>query len=276
VPPLDIVKRPEEKSPKTPKNPKPPAKEESVLTDRLEMFRYDMVEATTLPVVLKVRELDREAVRKQLTTELGKDRNFRLELPCQNGTKAFGRVQAVAKAMQVGLMIDKRAVERLKLPQWKTNYVVYLENLTPEEAARFLQQMGVEDTKRATSKPSEAQFDRLVLTRMTAQHHKELSTLMGVDPTVTETGKKQPLGADPRKPLSELTAAQVSQALAGQGSVPRPKVGKPAAKAPERFALVLAYNPVRPDRGSAEIKRFLEARKPAKPGTVRILLVLRS
>jgi hypothetical protein len=271
----EIVKLPLEapSKPSVEVNPAP-SKDETVLTDRLEMFRLTEVQAA-LPVVLKVRELDREPVRKDLIGALRKDANFRLELPCQNGTKAFEHVQTVAKAMNLGLVIEKRAQDRLKMPKWKTNYVVYMENLTPEELAQFLQRIGVEDKKKAAHKPAEGQFDRLVLTRMTPEHHKELSTLMGVDPTASEPAPKGPLGTDLHKPLSDLTALQVGQTLAGQGGTPRPEAGKPAAKPPAHLALVLAYNPVRPYPGSVEIKRFLESRKSAKPGTLRVLLVLR-
>ncbi len=247
-----------------------PPKEESVLTDRMEMFEYSKVE-TVLPVVLKVRELDQDSVRNRLITELRKDANHRLELPCPNRTKAFERVQAAAKVMNFGLLIEKRAQERLKLPALKTNYVIYIENITHEELARFVHHMGAEDTKNGSGKPIENPFDRLVLTRMTPQHHKELSALLGVDPTETPPNPKGPLEADPHKPLSDLTAEQVGKALAGQGGTPRSEAGKP----PHLYALVLPYNPVRPHSGSPEIKRFLENRKPAKPGTIRVLLVLR-
>jgi hypothetical protein len=172
-------------------------------------------------------------------------------------------------------VVEKGAGERLKL-QSQAGYAVYIEDVTPEELALFIQRVGVEDAKLAARKPMEAQFDRLVLTHMTPQNHKELSTLLGVDPTTTEPSPKGSSAPDPRKPLSDTTAQQVSRSLAGQGGAPRPEAGKPAAKLPERFALVLAYNPIRSSPGSDEIKHFLETRKPARPGTIRLLLVLRS
>jgi hypothetical protein len=260
--------------PKPSRSDKPPTppKEEAVLTERLEMFQLDRV-ANTLPVVVKVGDLDREPARKSLLAELDKDNNFRIELPCQHGTKAFERVQKAAAAVRLGLIVEKQAQERIKL-KWRTNYVLYIENVTPAELTRLLRQIGVEDRKLAAGKPAEAQIDRLVLTRLSAQQHKELSTLLGIDPTTTVPAAPGPLGADPRKPLSDATAQQVTQALAGQGT-PRPQAGKKAEKPPEQFALVLAYNPVRPAPGSAEIKRFLESRKPTRPGTIRVLLVLR-
>jgi hypothetical protein len=272
--PHAVANRSEKPSGKDSDKPPPPPKEESALTDRLEMFQLDRV-PDALPVVMKVRDLEQEPERKHLTAELGKDRDFRMELPCQNGSKAFERVQRAAQTLNIGLILDMQAQERLKL-KWHTNYVLYFENVTPDEFVRFMNQIGIEDRKSAAGKASEVRIDRLVLTRMTAQHRKELSTLLGLDPTTNLPRSPEPSGIDPSKPLAELTARQLGQALGGQGVKPRPETGKPAAKTPETFALVLAYNPVRPSPGSDEIKRFLENRKPVRPGTIRVLLVLRS
>jgi hypothetical protein len=273
-----VVKTPEgdNRPDDNPSTPSLPPKEETVLTERLEMFRLSKV-PDILPVVLKVRELDQEVVRNHLIMELGKDRNFRLELPCQNGTRAFERVEGAAKAMNLDLVIERRARDRLKLPRWKTNYVVFVENLTPEESAHFIQLIGAVDTKIAAGKLAETQFDRLVLTHMIPQHHKELSALLlGLDPTGMEPSTKGPPVTDPRKPLSDLTPQQAKPARAGQGSNLRPEPDNSSSKPSEHLVLVLAYNPVRPDPRSAEIKRFLESRKSTKPGTIRLLLILRS
>lgn len=275
VNPPKIVQRPEDK-PKTsaPKNSSTPPKPETALTDRLELFHLDRV-PDLLPVIVKVSELEKEPQRKELVAALRKDSNFRVELPCPNGTKAMERVQNAARKLQFDLIIDKPAQERIKL-KWRTNYVLYLENVTPEELTHFVRQIGAEDRKSAAKKPAEAQIDRLVLTQMTAQHRKELSTLLGIDPTTTSPAATGLLGTDLRKPLSEATAQQLGTALAGKGGTPRPQAGKPAPKAPKNVALVLAYNPVRPSPGSDDIKRFLDGRKPNRPGTIRVLLVLRS
>ena len=272
--PPAVVKKDEDKpKPNVPDKAPAPPKEETALTAGLEMFQLDSV-PDTLPVVVKVGDLDQETRHKSFLAELDKDSNFRIELPCNHGTKAFERVRQAARTIHLGLIVEKQAQERIK-SKWRTNYVLYIENVTPEELTRFVQQIGVADRKISSGKPAEAQIDRLVLTRMTAQQRKELSTLLGIDPTTTAPAATGPLGTDPRKPLSDLTAQQLGQALAGQGGTPRPEAGKPAVKPPEHFALVLAYNPVRPAPGSEEIKRFLESRKPARSGTIRVLLVLR-
>lgn len=271
VPAPPVVVKDREKT--VPDVPPTPPKEETALTDRLEMFQLDRV-PDLLPVVVKVSDLDQEAGCKHLLAELRKDNDFRIELPCPNGTKAFERVRQAARTLHFGLVIDKQAQERIKL-KLRTNYIIYIENLTPEELTRFMQQIGAEDRKSAAGKPTEVQIDRLVLTRMTEQQRKELSTLLGIDPTSSVPAATGPLGTDPRKPLADLTAQQLGQALAGQGGTPRPEPGKPTLKPPDHVALVLPYHLVRPSPGSDEIKRFLESRKPTRPGTIRVLLVLR-
>jgi hypothetical protein len=56
--------------------------------------------------------------------------------------------------------------------------------------------------------------------------------------------------------------------LAGQGRAGAKPVG-------EHTMLAMPYNPVRPHRDSAEVKRFLDERKPLRPGALQVLLVLR-
>lgn len=256
-----------------PDKPPTPPKQDTALTERVEMFPLDRV-PDLLPAIFQVSDLDRDPTRKQFLAELGKDSDFRIELPCPNGTKALERVEKAARSLHFGLLIDKQAQERIK-QKWRTSYALYIEDVTLEELTRFVQQIGVEDRKRATGKPAEAMIDRLVLTRLTGRHRKELGTLLGVDPALVAPTATGPLGADPRKPLSDATARQIGQALAGQGGTPRPKSDKPAAKPLEHTALVLVYNPARSSSGSDEIKHFLESRKPPRAGTLRILLVLR-
>jgi hypothetical protein len=250
-------------------------KEGNVLTDRMEMFRIDRV-TLALPVVLRLHNLDQEPVRRQLLDELARDREVRIELPCRNSTRAFERLQEGFKAANFGAIIDPHAQARLKLPQIPTTYALYLENLTPDELARLLLRLGQDDKKAGTRKPPDAQFDRLVLARMGPQDHKELTALLGIDPTqAAAPAPSGPLGTDPRQPLTDLTAKQVSESLAGQGGTPRPEAGKAPARPPEHQVLVLALIPGRSHAGSPEIARFLENRKPPRPGTLRLLLVLR-
>jgi hypothetical protein len=262
----------------------PPAmKEDDAFTyPGLEIFTPPAVPNPTvdLPIPFKLRELGEEATRKRLLAELQKDSAFRVELPCDNGTRAFERLQTVFKARHVTLTIDATAQRRLAHPQWKTNYVLLAEDLTPDELAALLQPLTADDKN--GGKPAEGPFDSLVLTRMTERDHKELASLLGVEPAQAAPPKAAgPLGADPHKSPADGTLDQLTAALAGQGGTPpRPEPGKspgvkPADKPAEHTLLVMPYNPVRPKPDSEEVRRFLAERKPIRPGALQVLLVLR-
>ena len=52
--------------------------------------------------------------------------------------------------------------------------------------------------------------------------------------------------------------------------------GKSRTPPPLHYGLVLPYGPATSRASSAEVKRFVEARKPARPGTVQVMVVLRT
>ena len=269
-PPTVVVKGPSDTELHGPPLPVPGNTEpsEALLDRAMERFRPEMATGAVKPVILKLHDLDQDATRKKLNDELAQDTGFRLELPCDNGTRSCDRLLAVCKEQKIAVLIDQKAQQRLKAPQVKTNYVLYLENVTPEELARLVEQLGADDKKAGAKKSTEARFDRLVVTRLTKRDYKELSDLLGIDPSKVEAPKATgPLGTDLRKPLSEQTADQVAKSLEGN---------KSAAPAAAQQALALAYNPVLPPKNSPEVKRFLDSRKPPLPGTVRAIIVLRS
>jgi hypothetical protein len=275
-PPRNAQKPPAEsvavKPKDNPDNPKPgptPTPDPNTLTSapdpvpNMEVFKAPDV---ALPVIFKsLADLDPAKLRE----ELKKDSGFRLEMPCKEGARAFERWQTVLKAQGIGLLIDKAAQDRLNKPQWRTNFVLYAEDLTPDDLVKLLQQLAAEERQRVARKPGDGQFDGLVVSRMGKDDRAELSKLLGVDPArLHSTGARGPLGVDPSKPLSEQTGDKVAEALKNSG-------GKQPAKPAEHHALVLAYNPVRPHPGSAEVQKFLDSRKPPRPGTLQLLLVLR-
>jgi hypothetical protein len=254
------------------KAPEEPRAESAVVTARsMELFQPERVEAVALPVVLALRDLEGEEGRDKLLRELRKESAFRIELPCRNATRAFERVQVALRSQDVVPVVEQTAMMRLGQPQWRTNYVLFAEDLTPEELATVLRDCGRIDRD---GKPSEAQLADVVVTRLSKGHRKDLSDLLGVDPVPIPPEATGPLGTDPHRPLPELTAGQVANALSGktgQGTDSRDVTSKP----PRRQALVLAFYPVRPPRGSPDVRHFLDGRKPGRTGTVQLLLVLR-
>jgi hypothetical protein len=259
--PPPVVKEAPKVKPAPPR-PAPEASPETTLTlpvPEKEMFQPQAVEAV-LPVIFRFGELDLTRLRE----EFRKDSGFRLEVPCRDSARALERLQAAFKGHGVALAVDPVAQARLKY-KLRTNFVVYAEDLPPEQLAGILHQAGSEDKK---ADARHRAFDGLVVTRLSKGDRQELSTLLGIDPR--QVPESRP---DPRKPLSEKTAEQVTRALAKPPGTARAETGKP--KPAEHLAMVLPYNPVRPRPGSAEVKRFLDGRKPPRPGSVQVLLVLR-
>ena len=115
----------------------------------------------------------------------------------------------------------------------------------------------------------------MLLKPLVAADQKELAKLLGVVPAqILPPKRKAPLGVDIRKPLSEATASQAADAVAGQGS-PRPEAGKPAAKPSERAALIVAHATSEKSRPvSKTVEEFLKNRKEARAGTLQLFLVV--
>lgn len=226
----------------TPTKPDPSTPEKAVLTSQvpdMEMFRPSVAPVTVFPL-LNVRELD----ATKLAVELQKATALRIELPCRETARAFRRMEAAFKEAGATLVVDASAQNRLGKPRLKGNYVLFVEDITPEELARLLARVGAEDRKAADLKPKpDAQFSKLILNRMSDADRKELLDLFRAD----------------TRPLTAV----------------RPEAGKPTPRPAERLVLAAGYNPERPRSGSLEVKRFFDARRSARPGTLQALLVLR-
>jgi hypothetical protein len=242
----------------------------------MEMFR---VAAVTQPQILKLADLDQAPRGQQLLQELRKQPAYRMESPVKDSIKAFDRLKAALASRGIGLVIDQTAQARTSAParlaKIKTNFVLYVEDVTPEELVQLFQSAAAEDRKAEKLKKGDGQFEAVVINAMTDADREELCKLLGQKGRKLPDPPTGPLGADVRKPVADKTADDIAKSLAGQGGVPRPEPGKPAAKPQERLALAVPYNPVRPRPDSPEIKRFLAGRKPPKPGTLQVLLVLR-
>jgi len=244
-PPSEVVKRPDKKP--DPQNPDPPEKKPdppqpgTVLTaPSMEVFQPGSAEVA-LPTPFKLRDLGQEKPHKLLIDELGRYDAHYAEIICREPTHAFPRLQSVLSAGGFEVIVDRTAQERLKQLQFKTNYCVYLEDITPEELARLLGLLGQEDPKADRKKPAFGQYAstdaNLVVIPMGADHRRKVATLLG-------------------------------------GELKKPSADQPASKA-ERLAVALPYIPNASRPVTPELKRFLDGRKPARKGTLQVLLVLR-
>jgi hypothetical protein len=248
TPETDVVKKPDKKSEK----PQPPVKKPEqpdpgpiFTAPSMEVFQPGSAEVA-VPSLLKLRDLELPSGRRLLTQEMERSDAFYAEILCREATHAFPRLRAAVQAAGINLLVDHTAENYLRQPQFKANYCVFLEDVTPEEFAKLLQPLGVDDSKGDKKKPATGQFlsndANLFLCAMTADHRRRLTALLGVDVR------------------SKSGGSQSAEA---------------AGKSGERLALALAYSPSPSKPPSPEIKHFLDGRKPAHKGTAQVMLVLR-
>src|SRR5262245_49020828 len=135
-----------------------------------------------LPAVLGFHTLDKPETRQQLRAELGGSSAFRVELPCRDDAQALARLQAALRARRLPVVVDATAARLRSKSAPKTDFAVYVENLTPAELVRLLQAASAED-KKASRRPIDRRFTgALVVVPMNPLDGKDLEGLLGVNP----------------------------------------------------------------------------------------------
>jgi hypothetical protein len=211
----------------------------------------------------QVRELKAADVHASL--DKGKNTALRLDVACKSSNTALHRVKNVLASANINLVIEQVAEHRLKHAKMKTNYVVFVEDLTADELSRLLERLAQEDLKAEVARKGDGVFQGLVISRMNDAGVKEFKEILG-----PSYGKalhiKLPAGSGSGSADSKKSAS---------GSMSRPESSKGSGRGHDRCALALPYNPVRPPKdGSAEIHKFLQSRKQPRPDTLQVLLVL--
>src|ERR1051326_5492207 len=233
----------------------------------LEVFAETKKADVIHPTIKELRGLKAAEVLPKLKQE----RAVRVDFACKKGTLACERLQGVLKAAGINLITEQVAEYRLKHPNLDTNYVVYLEDVTPEDFAKILEALGREDQKGESSKSTEAQFAGLVMGRMTDADAGELKKLFGAYGKLLRlhltAGSGSSSAFDPKKSLASATPDEILKAP------PRPESSKASSKA-ERVGLILPYNPVKPQMQSQAVYSFIEASRHARPDALQVLLVL--
>jgi hypothetical protein len=247
--------------------PLPEKPDDPVLADggKEPFSKFERIELA-LPVVFKLHDLDQPNQARKLRDHLADAPSYRVEVLARNPTRAFDRVKGVLEARKIALVIDAGAQAMFK-PQIKSDYGLFIENITSADLAELLADLGAAD-KAPNRKPPEKLLEgSLVVKELSVVDQKELIGLLGVDPIRKRPAPTKSTGLDVRKSISDSTAKQVEEILEGK------RAPRPGTTQPELSVLVL---PLGTSRRSAEVKRFLDQRKPARAGTLQVFLVLRN
>jgi hypothetical protein len=225
-----------------------------------------------LPLFLDVRLLD----PKQLLERLREDNVHHLDLSVLESWKAMERFQRACQASGVKVVLDAEAARRLsnKIP---AVYLVYLEDVSPDQVAKLMQALQAEDVAAEKQKKGEGQFQSLMVQSLDDDGRKRLADALGVPaaslapgakPRVPSVDKPQPNGVDSSKPLSEETLKSLQKVAAGQGTRPGAKPGEPTAVA-------ILWNPRLRTPLSKEVRELLDAKKPTSADGINVVFLFR-
>ncbi len=206
---------------------------------------------------LALRDLDRDAARARLTKELRKGPAYHLDLDSGDTARTVKHLEAAFRAGGVQLLVDPRAGAALARRDSGKRYVVYAENLRPEELAEMLRRLGREE--KAVVRRNDLDHDSVLVNPLSAQDRKDLANLLGIAEAKLHL---------PRVPAIPLSEPPIHVPGKQQGKEPS-ATGK-APKAPARFAVVL------PDEGGSSpvLQRFLASRRHHYTGTLQLYLVI--
>jgi hypothetical protein len=206
---------------------------------------------------LALGDFGRKEVRTRLAADLRKRPAHRLDLETGHTSRLVERLTGAFEANHIRVLIAPPARESLKKKHPRVTYVVYAENLRPEELTAVLVLLGT-----ASGAGPKAGPDGLLIDPMSAEDRGHLSRLLGVSPDELQSPKT------PRPPIRELPIHDP------EGKPEKePKQAIPAPKAPDRFAVVLHAEGGN-SSASVEVRRFLSSRRAHRPGTVQVYLVV--
>src|SRR5262249_36090729 len=125
-----------------------------------------------------LRDLGKDGLHSRLEQEFRSDPGWHLAVASDNPSRTVGRLETALRKQGVHLHIDPRAPASLKEKLPGTTYVVYAENLRPEELTAILHQVGHTDAGSALLNPMSGQ-DRDRLAKMLGVPVARLEPLKG-------------------------------------------------------------------------------------------------
>jgi hypothetical protein len=223
-----------------------------------------------LPRVHIFHGLDVPEQYRALRDQLALGSGYRVEIPTRDSTRGLERLRLALSAYKIQWTLPADVQARLKKAV-RSDYALFLENVAPEDLLEALKQAGLADRTAAQKRPADLTFEGPLIVRETARvDRRELKDLLGIDPlSVRPTTASGGSGVNIHKSLQESTGATINETLDGRG-IPRPGS---TARGPSA-GIVLALPPSRAK--APEVKRFLDSRPTARPGTLQVLIVLRN
>jgi hypothetical protein len=212
------------------------------------------------PLQMTFKDLSLQPAREKLATRLRNETAVHLNVTVRDSASAVEHVEDVLKSQGIQVIIDPRVHASLKQGEKAAiEYLVYAENIRPQELEALLWQLADEPKNPSVRKGT---FESMLVTTLSGEDRQKLSGLLGVHPSKLK-GPARP--GDAALFENKIIEAPKDRTKAAP-AVPAPQ--------PDRYALIMAG-----DRGtgvaSSEVRRFFASRQQQRPGTMQVLLVIR-
>ncbi|MBM4069300.1 MAG: hypothetical protein FJ271_10190 [Planctomycetes bacterium] len=194
---------------------------------------------------LGLADFDRAAFQERVAIEARKNKGVQLDLTYQDGPEAVKRLRQA---------FEHNGIKLLPGPvDGNGELLVFAENINADELGGIVAQLSAEERK-------SHQFDLPQIQPFSAQEHRQVARSLGLRSLENEDDLFKNILPAPAKDK--------------QSTPKKPPTPAPAVK--DRVAIVLASGAVQGGQGtSAAVRDFLANRTAARPGTFRVVLVLR-
>jgi len=207
-------------------------------------------------VKLAYDELAKTQWHEHLVKGMTNQEAVHLDVAVTNQRQAVQRLETVLQNKGIRVVIDPPAQTKLGVNQPRTEFVIYAENVRPDELAAMLYELGTDERARTS-------IEALTVSKVTEDDQKQLSGLLGIKAEELRQppqNEKQPFNTFIPKEDKTSATAQANPVRAG-----------PVAET--RVAMVLA-NTARDGALSSEVKYFLNQRRQLQPGSLQVIVVV--
>jgi len=206
-------------------------------------------------------ELNNKDIQEKLHEELKQETSIHLNMTTNDNTVAADQLSEVFGSKGIKLLVDAKAEEDLKAKK-KTKFVLYVEDLRPEEVEALLSSLA-----KSKSKNSPA-VQTVALNPLNDDQRDEMAKLLGVGAVDLQPAKKK----------ITLNVKNLPDPVIIPGKKKGGKKGKKTSgnsSKKDHLAVMLAYDTSSPAESSKQIASFLKSRQAQRPdGTLQLVIVL--
>lgn len=206
-------------------------------------------------VKLGFDELAKTQWHEHLVAGMAKTDAVHLDVSVTNQRQAVQRLETVLQNKGIRVVVDPPAQTKLRVESPQTEFVIYAENVRPDELAAMLYELGTDERARTS-------IEALTVSKVTEDDQQRLSELLGIkahELREPPSNQKQPFKTFIPKEAKAPATAQANPAQSGP---------------PEARVAMLLANTARGGALSSELKYFLHQRRQLQPGALQVIVVV--